>query len=186
MTVMEALTTRRAIRNFRPDRIGRDVLTELAKAATLAPSHMNLQPWAFAITDDPATVAKLGHAAKHHLLPRLNKLSPFFHERDEISAESYDLFYGAPALIVICATGDGTLADMGCNMAAYSLMLAAHSMGLGTCYVSQAQPWLESHDGRRALGVPAHYRPIAPVIVGVPDAIPLSPGRFDPQIEWIK
>jgi nitroreductase len=70
-------------------------------------------------------------------------------------------------------------------MAAYALMLAAHSMGLGSCYVSHALPWIRSAEGRNALLVEKGEYPVSAVIVGCPAADPVSPGRFQPKIQWV-
>lgn len=185
MKLMDALSARRAVRDFRPDPVDKDVLTELCQAATLAPSYMNLQPWQFAVVADPATVAELGRKAKRHLLPQLDRSPLFAQQRAEISAPSFEIFYNAPALIVICAGDDNPLNAIGCAMAAHSLMLAAQTMGLGSCFVSHALPWLESREGREALGLSAGQHPIAPIIIGCPAAEPLSPGRFAPRIHWV-
>ena len=74
---------------------------------------------------------------------------------------------------------------MDCAMAAYSLMLAACTMGLGTCWTGFAQPWLASPDGRRELGMDTDELPVAPIIIGAPAGAPLSPGRFKPRIRWV-
>jgi nitroreductase len=185
MTLMEALKERRAVRDFRPEPLSREILAELVVCATQAPSYMNMQPWAFAVVDDPATVARFGHEARLHLIKRLNRVSPFFAEREAIKSSDYTLFYNAPALIVIYATADHALASIGCTMAAQNVMLAACAMGLGSCFVSQAQPWLDSPEGKEALSVPSSHRAVAPVVVGGTTADPLSPGRFAPQIHWV-
>ena len=184
MKLMEALRGRRGVRAFRPEPVSKEVLMELVAAATLAPSYMNLQPWAFAVVPTPEAVASLGRRAKRFLAEALNERSPFFSQRQEISADRFDYFYNAPALIVVCAKTPGQLADVACAMAAHSLMLAAHSMGLGSCWVSFAQPWLDTREGKAALGIPQDYRPIAPIIVGGPAGDPPSPGRFHGEVYW--
>lgn len=185
MKLMEAMAGRRAVRDFLPEAVQRDVLMELLQAASEAPSHLNQQPWAFSLTDQSAKVAELSQRAKRHLLGSMHARSPFYPQRKLLREETHALFYNAPALIVVCATQRGTLADAACSMAAYSIMLAAHAIGLGSCWVGTALPWLDSPDGRDALGIPADYRPLAPIILGRPSAAPPSPGRFAPRVHWI-
>ncbi|MEC9359411.1 MAG: nitroreductase family protein [Pseudomonadota bacterium] len=185
MKLMESLSGRRAVRDFLPEPVDPEVLLELVAAASNAPSYLNQQPWSFSLSAEPATVSELSRRAKQHLLASLRRRSPFFGQREQLEAPEHELFYGAPALIVVCATQTGALADAGCAMAAYAIMLAAHSMGLGSCWVSTALPWLDSGDGRKALGIPPDYRPIAPIILGGPAGAPLSPGRFEPRVHWI-
>lgn len=185
MKLTQALLERRAVRDFLPDPVPREVLLELVKSATTAPSHLNLQPWAFSVTDDPDTVAQLSRRAQSHLVGTMPNSSPFFTERERLRARDYELFYNAPALIVLCATQPGHLADAGCAMAAHAMMLSAHALGLGTCWVSMALPWMETADGREALNIPRDYRPLAPIIVGCPSGAPRSPGRFEPIVRWM-
>lgn len=185
MKLMEALKERRAVRSFLPDPVSREVLQELIDAATLAPSYMNLQPWSFGICADSAVVAGFDQQAKQHLLDTLVADSSRGAERDELAQPEFKLFYDAPALIVVYATRPDIDADLGCAMAAYNLMLAAHTMGLGSCWVSQARPWLASAAGHAAMGVPRDWRVVAPIVVGAPVAAPLSPGRFKPRTHWL-
>ena len=185
MKVLEALATRRAVREFRGDPVDRKVLTELIDAAVQAPSYMNLQPWSFAVIDDAAVIASFGEQAKQHLRETMGFKSPFSASRAQVGDPSYHIFYGAPALILINSTIEGVLAEFSCATAAYGLMLAAHSMGLGTCLVSQALPWLRSWEGRNALHLAKDHYPVAPIIVGCPLAETLSPRRLPPSIHWI-
>src|SRR5208282_4925511 len=94
-------------------------------------------------------------------------VAPF---RARLSSASYNIFYNAPIVIVICATESDTFAYQDCCLAAENLMLAAHANGLGSCWIGFAEAWLDQQAGKMALGIPAHYRPIAPIIVGVPRA----------------
>jgi nitroreductase len=185
MKLMEALSSRRAVREYLPERVEHGVLEELVDAALLAPSHMNAQPWSFTIASRPEAVARLGRQATEALRQSMNKGSMHFEARDEILGPKFDVFYRAPALIVVCATQKGGMAEMDCAMAADSLMLAACSMGLGTCWVGFAQPWLATAAGRLALGLDDDERPVAPIIVGGPAGAPLSPGRFKARMRWI-
>lgn len=186
MKLLEALKQRRAVREYLPDPVDAAVLTELVEAACLAPSHMNTQPWSFVVVSEPKQVAALGHGATE-ALRRSGHGAKWEHETraDALGAE-FNLFYRAPVLIVVCATQPGSLAEQDCAMAAYSLMLAAHSMGLGSCWVGSAQPWLASREGREALGLGADERPVAPVVIGAPAGEPLSPGRLQPRMHWLK
>jgi nitroreductase len=185
MKLSEALHGRRAVREYLPDPVPPEILEELAAAAVNAPSHMNLQPWSFVAATDPAVVARAGAAAKQYLLRSLSRASPFFGERAELARADYEMFYNAPALMVICATQAGAFAEYGCAMAAHGLMLAAHAMGLGSCWVSQAQPWLDSAEGRRLLQLAPDQRPVAPILLGYPVAQPQSPGRFKPRLRMV-
>jgi len=184
MKLMNALQERRAVRSFRPDAVSREVLQELVDAAVWAPSYMNLQPWSFGICADANAIARFDQQAKQFLLSAHGSGADYVAEREELARPDFKLFYDAPALIVVYATRPDIDADLACAMAAYNLMLAAHTMGLGSCWVSQARPWLASAEGRTAMGVPREFRVVAPIILGAPAAAPLAPGRFKPRTHW--
>ncbi|SER15416.1 Nitroreductase [Solimonas aquatica] len=185
MKLLEAIAQRRAVRDFLPEAVQAPVLSELLDIACQAPSHMNAQPWSFVVLDEPARVALLSAKATQALRQSLVRSGQRHVLHDEIMSPEFDVLFRAPALIVVCATQPGSLADMDCAMAAYNIMLAAHSMGLGSCWVSMAQPFLDSPEGRRLLHLNAEERVVAPLVLGAPSAEPVSPGRFQPKARWL-
>jgi nitroreductase len=64
-------------------------------------------------------------------------------------------------------------------------MLAAHSEGLGTCWIGFAQGFLSTSEGKNALGLPATWVPVAPIIVGHPKTEIAPVHRKEPEIRWI-
>ena len=72
-----------------------------------------------------------------------------------------------------------------CSLAAENLMLAACGAGLGTCWIGFAQSWLGTAEGKALLGLPAPYKPVAPIIVGHPSSAAPSVPRKEPEIRWI-
>ena len=80
-----------------------------------------------------------------------------------LSDPEFNIFYHAPALIVITAAQPTDWAVEDCALAAENLMLAAHAAGLGSCWIGFAQHWLGTPEGKTALGLPPSYSPIAPI-----------------------
>jgi nitroreductase len=78
------------------------------------------------------------------------------------------------------ASANGVAAD--CWLAAENLMLAAFSMGLGTCVIGSAISGLNTPEMKDELGIPAELSAIAPVIVGVPSGESAAVSRREPQI----
>jgi nitroreductase len=64
-------------------------------------------------------------------------------------------------------------------------MLTARAAGLGTCWIGFAQAWLGTPEGQMALGLPANYVPVAPIIVGHPKSAPPPVPRREPEIRWV-
>ena len=99
----------------------------------------------------------------------------------------YNLFYEAGTLILICATTKEGFASGDCCMAAQNLMLAAQSMGLGSCPIGLALPWFCHPTGKEELGIPDDYLPVLPIILGYPRECPVEPERQPPEVlRWIR
>ena len=185
MDVIEAIYHRRSVRDYKPDAVAPELIDALAAAAIQAPSAMNLQPWAFFLVEGRGALSQYSERAKRHLVETLEPGSPLYHYRGQLSDPAFDIFYGAPLLTVIAATCDTVQAAEDCCMAAQNMMLAAYGMGLGTCCIGFARPWLSLPETKAELGLADTYAPIVPVVVGYPrTAAPLVPRR-QPEIHRI-
>jgi nitroreductase len=107
------------------------------------------------------------------------------HFRSLLEAPDFHIFYRAPVLILISATGQGPWIVEDCSLAAENLMLAAYSAGLGTCWIGFAQSFLNTPEGKKILSLPPACVSIAPIIVGRPKAFPAQAPRKEPEIRWI-
>ena len=186
MEIMDAIYQRRATRDFADAPVDKTLISTLVAAAVQAPNAMDRQRWAFVVVQDRALLKRISDAAKAHMLATMKADSVVAELRAHLSTASFNIFYNAPIAIVICATESDTFAYQDCCLAAENLMLAAHANGLGSCWIGFAETWLNEPAGKLALGIPSHYRPIAPIIVGVPRVTPPPPPRHQPDIIWIE
>jgi len=185
MDVIEAIYSRRAVRAYTADPVDEATLRRLVDAAIQAPSAVNEQPWSFSIVRDKALLAHISREAKAYML-RASPAGLLSHHFEEILGDAkFDIFYGAPVLIVISAVGASAWAVENCSLAAENLMLAARAAELGTCWIGFAQNWLGTTEGRTALDLPADHLPIAPIIVGHPKAQPPAVPRKPAEIRWV-
>jgi len=185
MDLKEAIYTRRAVREYTAELIGEDTIRSLIDAAIQAPTAVNQQPFAFCVVRDKALLAEISRQAKAPML----KSSPVglmsHHFQEILNDPKFDIFYHAPVLIQISAVSDIPWAVEDCTLAAENLMLAARAAGLGTCWIGFAQTWLGTPEGKATLKLPASYRPVAPIIVGHPKAVPPPVPRKQPEIRWL-
>lgn len=182
MDVMEAIYSRRSVRAYTDRPVDRPTVEALIKAATQAPSSMNEQPWAFGVIQDSKLLASWSKRIKAYVLKRLKPDSPLAAYRDMISAPEYHVFHRAATLIMICARPDTHNGEEDCSLAAQNLMLAACAMGLGTCPIGFARPWLNQARVKRSLGIPADYVPVFPLVLGHPDGEAPPVQRRAPEI----
>jgi nitroreductase len=165
MELDEAIKGRRSIRRYRKRSIEDSVIEELIDLARHAPSSMNGQPWTFTIVRDYET--------KRKLVEIKNKYCPI--EKQEYRA---DFLQNASAVIVVCVDRNKSYDREIENgvLAAANLMLAAHSRGLGSVYMSASrrdEPAV-SEAIRQILGIPGHVDPISILPLGYPDETPES------------
>ncbi|MEY4705764.1 MAG: hypothetical protein RL042_1969 [Nitrospirota bacterium] len=182
MDVMDAIYNRRSVRAYTDQPVDKATVEALIKAATHAPSAMNEQPWAFAVIQNSAQLAAWSDRIKAYVLRRLKPDSPLVKYRDMISSPDYHLFHRAGTLIAICARPDAYNGEEDCSLAAQNLMLAACSMGLGTCPIGFARSWLNQARIKRSLGIPDAYVPVFPVVVGYPSGETQPVRRRAPEI----
>ncbi len=184
MDLQQAIRSRRAVRAFSSEPVGRALLLRLIDAAIQAPSAVNQQPWSFTVIEDRAVLARISGESKAHILAS----PPHVVSSDHLQLlrdPKFDIFYHAPALIVISSVAANQWAVENCALAAENLMLAACAEGLGSCWIGFAQTWLASAAGKAVLGVPPGYLPVAPIIVGHPQGVPTPVPRKPPEIRWI-
>jgi nitroreductase len=183
--LVEGLYLRRSVRAFSRELVTQTALTALIDAAVQAPSAMNEQPWTFIVVTDKTVLSSISKKAKAHALEEFAEESHIDHLRQTLTDPKFDIFYGAPALVVICAPKQSRWAIEDCAMAAENLMLAASAMTLGTCWIGFAQKWLNTDEGRSAIGLADTHLAVAPLIVGHPQGKLGSVPRRKPTIHWI-
>ena len=185
MDLKQAIYTRRAVRDYTGAPVDEKTLRTLIDAAIQAPSAVNQQPWSFCVVRDRALLGKISHEAKAHMLKTTPAALLSHHFEEILGDPKFDIFYRAPALVLISSVTENPWATENCALAAENFMLAACAEGLGTCWIGFAEAWLKTPDGKAALNLPAGYAPVAPIIVGHPKAAAPPVPRKEPEIHWI-
>lgn len=187
--VFEGLMHRRSVREYRPTVPDRDTVQALLDAAVHAPTAMHQEPWGFIVIQDRQRLRRYSDRAKTLLTGDHGPLGTALHRHDGamLSDPSFNIFYDASTLIVICRTGPETpFAEADCWLAAENLMLAADAAGLGTCCIGLAVAVLQQPDLRAELGIPEHGAAVAAIIVGEPlhPEAPPSTRRAPQVLSW--
>lgn len=146
---------------------------------------MNRQPWCFYVLEGRAALARCSAQAKTAMLARAASRPELAAVRGMLEQPEFNIFYNAPALIVVCATEAGEMATNDGCLAAQNLMLAAHAHGLGTCWIGFAEAWLSSPEGRAELGLAEEVRAVAPIIIGRHASRPNPPERRAPDVRHV-
>ena len=184
MDLDEAIHSRRSVREYTSEPVDEESIRRLLDAAVQAPSATNAQPWTFTVVRDQGLLDRVSEAARAYLLAGTEGwLSD--RQRSRLADPAYHILHHAPVLILISGTAPATWVVENCALAAENLMLAAHGLGLGTCWIGYAQGYLNTPEGKDALGLPAEWVPVAPIIVGHPTSPPPPVTRQEPEVRWV-
>ena len=172
-SAIESIFSRASVRSYSKERIARKTIERLLDAAVRAPSAMHVEPWAFVIVQDMKILKNLSDRAKPLFLEKLH------HAPYAFSDPEFDIFHGAGTLIIICAK-PSAFSEADCWLAAENLMLAACSMGIGTCVIGSAVDAINL--SKTELGIPAEFEAVAPIVAGYPAAKTEPSSRKPPNI----
>jgi nitroreductase len=184
MSVMDAILERRSVRSYSPERLGQVTIRTLLDAAVWAPTAVHEEPWAFVIAQDMAALKSLSDRAKMIFAADARRTHPdqASHLLEILDKPDFNIFYNAGTLIIICGRPKGPFVVADCWLAAENLMLAARSIGLGSCVIGFAVPALNTPEIKAELRIPPECTAIAPIIVGVPSGETPRTTRKEPDI----
>lgn len=185
--VIKALMERRSIRKYKVDPINEKDLELILKAATYAPSARGTQAWHITAIVNPARIEELNQAVKKAV-----QKAGFDQYKEMVGQSSYSInFHIAPVFIIVtvddskslCPHEDGALVLS-------NIFLAAHSLGLGACWINQLKFIAEESEFRQVLsglGTPAGNKLIGCAALGHPAVKnPPAPSRRDGLINIVK
>ena len=186
LSVHDAIFGRRSVRSYAKTPLPRALLQALLAAAVRAPTAMHNEPWQFVVIEDSALLKRLSSQARESFVAATARLHPGRPRLEVFSKPGFNIFYDAPALVIICAQTDATFAAADCWLAAQNLMLQAHALGLGSCIIGSAVDGLNAPATKLELGIPAATRVFAPIIVGTPRSASQPSERNAPQVlAWL-
>ena len=152
--VIKNILNRRSIRKYKNKDVEEYLIDEILKAGTYAPTGRNSQ--------SPIIIAITNKDIK-------NKLAKI---NASVMNSNFDPFYGAPVVLVVLADKNiPTYLYDGC-LVMENMMLAASSLGLGSCFIHRAKEEFETKEGKeilKELGISDDYVGIGNMILGYPD-----------------
>jgi nitroreductase len=192
----KVILSRRSVRQYKQEQVPEFMVRRILEAGRFAPSSGNYQPWKFIVLRDAEiikgiteTVISLcwmframtdyrrkGYAWMRPLIKimtrlRYNDLHPMPFTAIPLVAEGkLGLWHGAPTVIIILKDIRGAAnPDIDCGIAGQNMVLAAHSMGLWTCWVAFSKLALEySPKWKRRLGISYPYKFATSLAIGWP------------------
>ena len=182
---LKVIKNRRSIRKYKKEQIGESDIQAIAEAAIYAPTAMNQQKWHFTVVQSREMLVKMNNTIRENIL---NSGVEFLTERAK--NPDFNVFHGAPAVIIITADEQARFTEIDCGAAAENIALAAESLNISSCVIGMANALFESEKAgeiKKELGIPDGYKFIISVALGYKDIEnpPVPPKNRD-VINYIK
>ena len=176
--VLSNIMARRSVRKYLDKPVEHEKLEVIVKCGINAPSGMNRQPWIVRVVEDQKLIADVTEVFKQE--------NPEQVARDK---DFKNMFRNAPNLICVCTPANGG-GELDAGLLGENMMLAAQSMGLGTCCLGGPVRFLLSNEKCRffldRLDIPADYKLNYILGIGYPDEQPDAKPRDASKVKYIK
>ena len=159
---LDVIATRVSVRQFTGEKLSAAQIDKILRAGMSAPTAVNKQPWAFVVVDDEDVLSVLGQTLRSSRIEN-----------------------GASHAIVVCGDMNKALEGEGrdywiedTSAATENMLLAAHSMGIGSLWVG-VYPISERVEAvRQIIGAPEDIVPMCLVVLGVPNEQPAVKDKY--------
>lgn len=151
------IKTRRSCRNYTAEQVADEQLALVMEAGTYAPTAHGAQ--------DPLIVA----VQNPQLMQRIVAMNA------AVMGVSSNPYYGAPTVILVFASADNANALQDGSCVLQNMMLAAHALGLGTCWINREREMFATPEGRALMadmGLPEGLMGVGALAIGTPAAEP--------------
>lgn len=183
--IIKVIKERRTTRKFKLDQIKEEELQAIIEAGLYAPSAHNKQSWNFTVIQNSELIEELNIEAK--------KAAKNF--KDEIiqkmaNNEKFNIFYGAPTIIVVSGDKNGMMPEVDCAAATENMLIAAESLDIGACWNGMVSLLFNSEKGeeyKKKLNIPEGYNPYYVVLLGYKDVrVKNAPARKENSVQYIR
>ena len=170
--IINAMIERRSCKSYKSDVVPKETIEKIIEAGLWAANGRGLQtPVIIAVTDKETRdkLAKLNAA---------------------VMGANSDLFYNAPVVLVVLAPKEHPNRVYDGSLVMGNLMLAAHSLGIGSCWIHRAKEVMEMPEGKEILkkvGLEGEWEGIGNCVIGFPDgALKEAQPRTDNRVYWVE
>ncbi|MCD7880217.1 MAG: nitroreductase family protein [Clostridiales bacterium] len=172
--LMETIMHRRAIRRFDTRQIEEAALQEILKAGLYAPSAGGKQGVILVVCQDKEVNERLGRIKRANSNPHMATATSYVSKEQPSIADDPNIknaFYDAPTVITMFAPKNFLFSAEDCAVAAENMMLAADSLGIGSCYLGQGWPAFADPYGQEILkkwNIRTDYYAVMQFLLGYP------------------
>lgn len=172
MEALQAILTRKSVKKYKADEVPKELIEKIVEAGLQAPSGLNKQ--------SPIILAVTNREVRDELSFLNAGKDPF---------KRSDPFYGAPVVLVVLADKSVPTYLYDGPLVMENMLLAAHALGLGACWIHRAKETFETPEGKailEKLGIEGEYEGIGNCIVGYADVEPTAKPRRENRVYYIE
>ena len=175
---IENIMSRRSIRQYKPQAVGRDTMQTIVECGINAPNGMNKQSWAIRVVDNPEFI---------------NGITEVFKKKNQAQAANdpnfKNMFRNAPTVGFIANDPSYEMSQIDCGLLGENMILAAQSMGIGSCCLGSPIRFMltepEAAEYVKRLELPEGYNLLYCIAFGHPDESPEAKPRDTSKIKFI-
>jgi nitroreductase len=182
MNVLDCINSKRSIRKYKEDKIPKEVLKQLITLGTKASTGSGLEPWGFVIIQNQEEINHWSAEIKHYLAKNLHDYPYLKQYESWLANPQFNVFNHADTLLIIYGNTDSHWYKYDCTLAAGNIMLAAHDMGIGTCWIGFAEYMLNTREFKEQYHIPENYELVCPLSMGYEINAAKPPTRKEPII----
>jgi len=176
--VLSSIMARRSVRKYLDKPVEHEKLETIVRAGINAPSGMNRQPWIVRVVESQQLIADVTEVYKQENAEQVKRDKHF-----------KNMFRNAPNLICVCTPAKGG-GELDAGLLGENMMLAAQSLGLGTCCLGGPVRFLKANEKCKffmnRLDIPSDYQLNYIIAVGYPDEQPEAKPRDASKVKYIK
>jgi nitroreductase len=200
--VIETINKRRSIRSYDAKPVPRDVIKTIIEAGNQAPftSITRSQPWRFVVVENPEFRQKLFSTTFPFWKNATEGMKKTYPDIYKMAVRVYDamdepkdvIYYNAPVIIFVLGPANDAVS---CALACENIMIAATSLGLGSCYVGFGSIIRGDADVVKTLDLKDDEAVYGPILLGYPKIDPsealssalryIEPNKREPKTKWI-
>lgn len=175
--VVKTIMERRSIRKYKPQPVERERMQTIVECGVNAPNAMNRQPWEVRVVDNPDFI---------------NGVTELYKKEQPKAAEDpnfKNMFRNAPTVVFVGRDVQSGSAEFDCGLLSENMMLAAQSMGIGSCCLGSPAAFMRSPAAAeylKQLGFSEGYELLYCIAFGYPDEAPAAKPRDLTKIKFVE
>lgn len=175
--VVETILARRSVRKYKPQPVEREKMQTIVECGVNAPNAMNRQPWEIRVVDNPDFI---------------NGVTELYKKEQPEAAEDpnfKNMFRNAPTVVFVGRDVQSGSAEFDCGLLSENMMLAAQSMGIGSCCLGSPAAFMRSPAAAeylKQLGFSEGYELLYCIAFGYPDEAPAAKPRDLTKIKFVE